>query len=145
MGRHAHTRYSATDLDHAKVAQLVAILASPSTQGAETPASARQREDAIRQVEEFGVSFDGHQYRYQEYHYDLLADALNYALLDRASPTHRTESGAPMEWLEAEQPAAADRQRMEELAVTFDGHCYLYGGHRYDHLADALSYAQLQR
>ena len=38
-----------------------------------------------RQMAELGVTFDGRSYRYREYRYDLLSDALSYARLDHAS------------------------------------------------------------
>ena len=34
---------------------------------------------------------------------------------------------------------------MAEFFVAFNGRHYLYGPYRYDHLADALNYARLQR
>lgn len=38
---------------------------------------------------ELGITFDGQSYRYKEYRYDLLSDALTYARQDRSGSSHQ--------------------------------------------------------
>jgi hypothetical protein len=101
----------------------------------------RQIEDGSRQMAELGVAFDGRYYRYKEYRYDILSDALNYAQLDRSRPTYRAEPYIQPPRVEPEQPTDEEQWLMVELAITFDGKCYCYGGYRYDHFVDAINYA----
>ncbi|HEX8987666.1 MAG TPA: hypothetical protein VF816_06870 [Rhodocyclaceae bacterium] len=133
---HSHTRLSAAGIDYAN---MVARL----SESAEVRRGDPQVEDAIRQIEDLGVSFDGHQYRYRGYSYDLLKDAVSYALLDRARSEHPGESAK--EWLDPDSPTAADEESMRKLHVTFDGHRYHFAGYRYDRLADACRYAELKQ
>jgi hypothetical protein len=94
---------------------------------------------------DLGVRFDGRFYRYKDYHYDLLADALRYATLDRDShPYQATTDDAPI-WTAPDEPTEEERQVMKELDVTFDGRYYRYSDYRYDRLADAVNYARLKR
>jgi hypothetical protein len=104
----------------------------------------RQLEDEQRQMAEFGVAFDGRNYRYKEYRYDLLSDALKYAQLDRSRPTYRAEVDIQAPPLKAEKPVEAELRLMDEFGITFDGKYYRYDEYRYDHFADAIKYAQLQ-
>jgi hypothetical protein len=46
----------------------VAILADQASED-KTSGGKHQLEEAIHEIEEFGVSFDGHQYRYRGYGY----------------------------------------------------------------------------
>jgi hypothetical protein len=105
----------------------------------------RRIENEKRQMAEFGVAFDGRCYRYKEYRYDLLSDALNYAQLDRSRPTYRAEADIQPQWVEPEKPTEEEQRRMAELGITFDGKYYRYGDYRYDHFTDAINYAQLKR
>lgn len=107
--------------------------------------SQRQIEDDSRQMTELGVAFDGRYYRYKEYRYDILSDALNYARLDRSRPTYREEPYIQPRRVEPEQPTDKQQRLMVELAITFDGKWYRYDGYRYDHFVDAINYAQLKR
>ena len=34
---------------------------------------------------------------------------------------------------------------MAQLSITFNGRSYVYNGHRYDHLVDAVNYAELMQ
>lgn len=101
-------------------------------------------ESEKRQIVEAGVTFDGRRYKYLEYQYDILRDALNYSLLDRAKSSHKMPIDVQMEWKEPHMPSVVDKQDMDRLSILFDGKYYHFKGYRYDHLADACSYAKLK-
>jgi hypothetical protein len=91
-----------------------------------------------------GVTFDGRRYKYLEYQYDILKDALNYSLLDRAKASHKMPIDVQMEWKEPHTPSIADKLDIDRLSITFDGRYYRFKDYRYDNLADACSYAKLK-
>jgi len=96
-------------------------------------------------MSELGISFDGRFYRYKEYKYDLLADALNYAKSDRiGAPDVPVANAAPL-WTPPEMPTAAEQSTMDACGVTFDGKHYRYRDYRYDHYSDAINYAKLKK
>lgn len=70
------------------------------------------------------------------------ASARNYGRLltpAPAQPPPASEAGTAPD-------APGERERlMAELSISYDGSRYHYDGYRYDHLADAVSYARLQR
>jgi hypothetical protein len=88
-----------------------------------------------------GIGFDGRYYRYKQYRYDLLSDALHYARFDRAQPAYRTEDDIPPQWIAPETPTAEQQKQMADLGVSFDGKYYRYAGYRYDQFTDAAHYA----
>ncbi|MGE5491624.1 MAG: hypothetical protein ACM31P_10110 [Actinomycetota bacterium] len=99
--------------------------------------------DERRRIIKYGIGFDGRFYRYREYRYDRLADALKYAELD-STRSGRPPLQAPGEWLAPHRPKADDRALMERFGIAFDGRHYLYDGYRYDHCDDAVNYARLK-
>lgn len=109
------------------------------------PNAERRDEDETVQMAELGVAFDGRCYWYHEYRYELLPDALNYARIDRARPTYEPKIYVYPEWRPPEKPSAEQQRAMSELGVSFDGKHYRYREYRYDHLADAINYARLQK
>lgn len=109
------------------------------------PLADRQHEDEKRQMAELGIAFDGRCYWYQEYRYELLSDALNYARLDRTRPTYEPKIHVYPEWREPEKPSVEQQRTMAELGVSFDGKRYRYREYRYDHLIDAINYAKLKK
>lgn len=102
-------------------------------------------EDEQHQAAELGVAFDGRYFRYQEYRYDQLSDAVNYAHLDRAKLGYRAKPLHLPEWLAAPVPTESEQALMLEFAIIFDSKYFHFGSYRYDHFNDALSYAQLMR
>jgi hypothetical protein len=90
---------------------------------------------------DFGISFDGRAYHYAQYSYDRLADALRYAMLERAMPGFR-EDPTPRNWKQWAAPTAEERLRMAAHGIVFEGGYYLYGPYRYDLLSAALDYAR---
>lgn len=92
---------------------------------------------------ELGIGFDGRYYRYRDYRYDHLSDAINHAKLERSrSGGHLPEVLHP--WLEPLEPTEGEWQLMGQFRITFDGRCYIYDGYRYDHCIDAVNYARLK-
>lgn len=101
-------------------------------------------DDRERQMSALHVSFDGRQYRYRNYRYDRLEDALNYARLQPA-PSPDTLDEAPSQVAPKRQhlPSDSEKHLMETLGITSRDGRYLYREYRYDQLADAIAYAQL--
>lgn len=87
------------------------------------------------------ISFDGRAYHYRQYSYDRLADALNYAKLDRAKPGFREEP-RPRHWKQWFGPTTEDRLQMAAYGIGYQHGRYCYGPYRYDLLAAALDYAR---
>jgi hypothetical protein len=104
----------------------------------------RGHESERLQILEAGVTFDGRRYKYLEYQYDILSDALNYSLLDRAKSSHKMPIDVQMVWKEPHTPSMADKLDMDRLSITFDGRYYRFKDYRYDNLTDACSYAKLK-
>jgi hypothetical protein len=100
-------------------------------------------QSAKRQPAHSKVVFDGRRYRYKQYSYDLLSDAVSYAQLDASSPTFQMEPYVCPQWVDVDRPAEADQRSMVDLNITFDGKYYRYGDDRYEHFADAINYAKL--
>ncbi|SNS65321.1 hypothetical protein SAMN06265795_104293 [Noviherbaspirillum humi] len=105
-----------------------------------TPSSAD-----IALMSELGIRFDGRDYRYREYRYEQLKDAINYARLEQKESNHRPPPEMAPVWVPPEMPTAEELRRMDEFGVTFDGRYYHYAEFRYDRLADAVKYAALTR
>jgi len=101
--------------------------------------------ERARLMAQLSIAHDGRHYRYDRYRYDHLADALDYARLQRSELPDEAER-APVPLAQpVEAPDEAQRQLMASLAITFHDGVYLLGPYRYDRLADAVSYARLQR
>lgn len=118
-----------------------------NTNTALQPASAFEAADLgaeeRRRIIKHGIGFDGRHYRYRDYRYDRLSDALAYAELDGAR-SGRPAPEAPPEWLEPHRPSAQEEAQMELLGIAFDGKFYLYGSYRYERCSDAVNYARLK-
>jgi hypothetical protein len=96
----------------------------------------------MARMSEVHVRFDGHCYRYGQYCYDKLADALAYAKLDQSRPGHQTMGdGAPV-WTPPLTLTMEQRSLMDSLGVEYDGRQYRFKGYHYDRLADAIAYAR---
>ena len=105
----------------------------------------REVEEQKNAGKEFGIGFDGRQFRYRAHRYDRFSDALTYARLAHATPNHPDKAGAAAEWLDPKGPTDDEMRSMEELAISFDGKQYRYEGHRYERVNDAINYARLSR
>ncbi|UTY60499.1 hypothetical protein [Massilia sp. erpn] len=89
------------------------------------------------------IRYDGLRYLYRGYRYEHFCDALNYARLDQARAGFMPDPAFVARWDTPWQPDAAQRQQMAAGDVTFASGYYLYGGYRYERLADALACARL--
>lgn len=101
--------------------------------------------DEKRRLAESGIGFDGRYYRYREYRYDRLADAVNYAELESRKSGRPPIDGQLPQWLERPKPSAEERLLMEQFDIAFDGRVYLYKAYRYDRCMDAANYAKLEK
>jgi len=89
----------------------------------------------------FGISFDGRAYHYAQYSYDRLADALQYAALERAKPGFREDPTART-WKQWTGPTPEEQLQMAAQNIVFERGYYFYGPYRYDMLSAALDYAR---
>jgi hypothetical protein len=89
---------------------------------------------------ELGIWFDGRAYHYQQYCYDRLQDAIDYATVDRDWPKLH-EQLLPRSWKEWHGPTPAEVTKMRTFGIVYEHGFYCYGAYRYDFLADALNYA----
>ena len=89
---------------------------------------------------ELGIWFDGRAYHYQQYRYDRLQDAIDYATVGRGRPEFREEP-LPRYWKEWHGPTSAEAAQMTTFGIVYEHGFYCYGAYRYDFLADALDYA----
>jgi hypothetical protein len=106
---------------------------------------ARPVESEEAQKSEFGIAFDGRNYRYREYRYDRVTDAIAYAKLDRSRPGYHAQAFVQPQWQEPKRPSALNQEVMDKLGISFDGKNYRFGEYRYDQFADAIRYAELRR
>lgn len=102
----------------------------------------RALRDDERVAAAMGGGFDGRYYRYRAYRYDLCSDAVSYAELDRYKPQYRDKVIQAAPWEKAVEPTDNEQHEMKTLGITFDGKYYRYESYRYEHCADAASYAR---
>ncbi|WP_256078439.1 hypothetical protein [Massilia sp. YIM B04103] len=88
------------------------------------------------------IGYDGRRYLYREYRYEHFADALSYARLDQARPGFQPDAAFVARWDAPWQPGPAQQEQMAHWGIGFAAGYYLLDGYRYEHLADALSYAR---
>ena len=122
--------------------------------GPKRPISERDLPDQVSQrarvMSELSIEFNGRYYHYHGYRYEMLSDAVNYARLER-SRAHGRDSIRPGSADEVQRPplkevvapGESDLTLMSSLGITFHNGIYLFGLYRYDHLVDAVCYAQL--
>lgn len=92
-------------------------------------------------AEALGISFDGRAYHYRDYSYDRLADALDYARLDRTKSGSRSDP-TPHEWKQWPGPTPDEQAHMAAHGIGYENGRYCYGPYRYDMLDAALDYAR---
>ncbi len=123
-----------------------------STSSTGATAAAHTRPDAApallstaqrREMRDLSIHFNGRRYDCNGYRYDVLADAVAYARLQRgrgssAQGEYAYRSEEPLRF-----PADAERELMARLSITFDTTGYRYAGFRYERLSDAVRYAEL--
>jgi len=99
--------------------------------------------DRARLMAHYFISFNGRHYQFSRFRYDRLADAVNYARLQRARSAGWDAPGPMPAPEQVEAPDAAQRALMAASAITYEQGVYHLGAYRYDRLADALAYAKL--
>ena len=102
-------------------------------------------DDRRRLMSAHSIHYDGRRYRYNGYRYDRVADAVAYAELMQSRQSTRAgpDPFTPDDIVPS--PSASDRDIMAALSISFRAGVYAYREFRYDHLADAVSYAYLDR
>jgi hypothetical protein len=97
-----------------------------------------------RLMADLSIAYNGRHYEYDVYRYDHLADAVNYARLQRSKPSRdaAVRSMPSREYLE--DPDESQRALMATLGITFQDGIYRLGAFQYDRLTDAVNYARLQ-
>jgi hypothetical protein len=93
--------------------------------------------DAGTLMATFGITQEPGPYVYGGHRYDKLTDAVQYA------QRHLPRSAAPIIRDGAESRDAGTL--MATFGITQEPGPYVYGGHRYDKLTDAVQYAQRQQ
>jgi hypothetical protein len=108
------------------------------------PAAAATTREGL--MAEFSISYNGRQYQYDRYRYDLLTDAIDYAKLQRStlSGGDGSDPDGPVQD-QVETPDASERELMVSLDITLVDGTYHFGSYRYERLSDAVNYARLQR
>jgi hypothetical protein len=94
-------------------------------------------QDAGALMATFGITQEPGPYVYGGHRYDKLTDAVHYA------QRHLPRSAAPMGRDGADSQDAG--ALMATFGITQEPGPYVYGGHRYDKLTDAVHYAQRQQ
>ena len=94
-------------------------------------------QDAGTLMTTFGITQEPGPYVYGGHRYDKLTDAVHYA------QRHLPRSAAPMGRDGADSRDAGTL--MATFGITQEPGPYVYGGHRYDKLTDAVHYAQRQQ
>jgi hypothetical protein len=98
-------------------------------------------DDGRRLMSAFSIHYDGRRFRYNGYRYDRLADAVAYAGLMQSRQSSRAGPDPFTPGDVVPSPGRSDRETMASLAISFTAGVYAYREFRYDHLADAVSYA----
>ena len=91
---------------------------------------------------QLGIYFDGRNYRYRDYRYGRLRDALAYARLMRSRYPDEAPGITPAHDSMVQSPSESQRELMQQLSISMDAGLYRLGDFRYDNLADAVSYAR---
>lgn len=114
-----------------------------ATQGA-APGPCAAAGDECQLMAELSIIRDGRRYLYDGYCYDRLSYAVAYARLGRGH-TRPPGPSSPAQFDVVDSPTALDRQHMTELSISFENGRFVFEGHRYDRLSDAVGYARHRR
>jgi len=135
--------YSLVDALELQLEQLRQAGLAVNEDAAATPTSAPAVREAL--MAELSISYNGRHYQYERYRYDLLADAVDYAKLQRSVPAGADLDGPPPPPEQMEIPDTSQREMMASLGISFVEGVYHFGPYRYDRLSDAVNYARLRR
>jgi len=101
--------------------------------------------DNEQRMTDLSIAYDGARYYYYgSYRYEHLEDAINYAQRKRWRSSGPEKVPMPTVSLRAEA-SVEDRETMTEMGITYGGGIYRLGEYRYDHLEDALAYANRRK
>lgn len=89
------------------------------------------------------VSFDGRYYRFREYRYEQLADALRYARAQYAKAGFVPDRAFVPDWQAPPTLDAEQRALMARWGIGFASGRFTFGPYRYDLLPDAVAYARV--
>jgi hypothetical protein len=117
---------------------------SESVSASEVATHVNEPGERERLMAALAIRYNGRHYEYDVYRYDHLADAVNYATLDRSRARRDDEVRTTPSREYVEDPDESQRALMATLAITFQDGTYRLGAFRYDRLADAVDYARLQ-
>lgn len=101
--------------------------------------------DDTVQMDLLGIRYVAGNFLYRQYRYQVLADAVHYAELERGKIDYQAEVNVQPAWVPAPEPAEGDWRLMQELGITFDGRQYRLLDYRYDRFEDAINQARLMR
>jgi len=113
----------------------------PTASSHETPADSSDAR--AREMAELCITFNGRHYGYRGYRYERLADAVNYARLDRSRPFSNDLAPDNAPATELPPPNQNERALMGMLGITCVEGGYRRRQYRYEHLADAIAYARI--
>lgn len=99
----------------------------------------------LADMSRLGIHHIAGNFLYQQYRYGKLADAVNYAKLDRSRTDQRDAVNVLPAWVPAAAPNNGDWRAMKELGITFDGTHYHFLNYRYDRFQDAINQADHMR
>jgi hypothetical protein len=89
----------------------------------------------------FEISFDGWRYAFRQHRYDVFQDALRYAVAEHTKSGFLPDDTFQPSWQAAYHPTGEDENMMTLHGIVWvEGH-FLYGGHRYGQLCDAVAFA----
>ncbi|MDX2220936.1 MAG: hypothetical protein SF172_18110 [Burkholderiales bacterium] len=109
----------------------------PATDPVKTGFSAQELDDMKR----LGIHHIAGNFLYRQYRYERLADAVNYAELERGKIDYQAEVNVQPAWLSPVAPNNGDWRVMKELGITFDGKRYHFLNYRYERFQDAINQA----
>ena len=89
----------------------------------------------------YSIAYNGRPYEKGGYRYDILADAIRYAKLQRSRG--RNEIGPQKNAEHVEAPNEFQRRVMAELDISYENGVYTFDSCHYERLNDAVNYAQL--
>lgn len=116
--------------------------APAATRDAVTAMPGDAMDPRAREMAELCITFNGRIYQYRGYRYERLADAVNYARLDRARAFVEPAGPDAATTDEVQMPSQAESALMRTLDIAFVDGSFHWGEYRYDRLADAVAYAQ---
>lgn len=130
-----------TQSEHGNVQAAPPSSSCPSTPETALAQQSREAPDYSQKLTDLRITHHGHHYYFNGYRYDRLPDAIAYAELMKARPSQVDAGGPNLQDSGAPPSTDADLALMARLGITYSNGVYFLGEFRYDHLADALDFA----